>query len=215
MALDPFYPIFDSAKWLESMVPLGVRLVQLRAKDKTEPELRSEIRAAREICLAHDCQLIVNDYWKLALEEGCDFIHLGQEDLDDADLDAIRAGGLKLGVSSHDEAELDRALSVKPDYIALGPIYPTILKKMKWHEQGLSRLGQWKARIGDIPLVGIGGMSVERAPGVFEAGADIVSVVTDITLNADPESRLRQWIETTRAYAGHALEQTPMERQRK
>ncbi|GAA5539926.1 MULTISPECIES: thiamine phosphate synthase [Brucella] len=208
MALDPFYPIFDSAKWLERMVPLGVKLVQLRVKDKTEAELRSEIRAAREICLAHDCQLIVNDYWKLALEEGCDFIHLGQEDLDDADLDAIRAGGLKLGVSSHDEAELDRALSVKPDYIALGPIYPTILKKMKWREQGLPRLGQWKARIGDIPLVGIGGMSVERAPGVFDAGADIVSVVTDITLNADPESRLRQWIETTRAYADHALEQT-------
>ncbi|WP_036578706.1 thiamine phosphate synthase, partial [Brucella anthropi] len=84
----------------------------------------------------------------------------------------------------------------------------TILKKMKWHEQGLPRLGQWKARIGDIPLVGIGGMSVERAPGVFEAGADIVSVVTDITLHADPESRLRQWIETTRTYAGHTLEQT-------
>lgn len=129
MALDPFYPIFDSASWLERMVPLGVRLVQLRIKDKSEPELRGEIRAAREICLAHDCQLVVNDYWKLALEEGCDFIHLGQEDLDDADLDAIRAGGLKLGVSSHDEAELDRALSVKPDYIALGPVYPTILKR--------------------------------------------------------------------------------------
>ncbi|MGK8638617.1 thiamine phosphate synthase [Brucella anthropi] len=208
MALDPFYPIFDSAQWLERMVPLGIKLVQLRVKDKSEPELRSEIRAAREICLAHDCQLIVNDYWKVALEEGCDFIHLGQEDLDDADLSAIRGGGLKLGVSSHDEAELDRALSVKPDYIALGPIYPTILKKMKWHEQGLPRLGQWKARISDIPLVGIGGMSVERAPGVFEAGADIVSVVTDITLHADPESRLRQWIETTRTYAGHTLEQT-------
>ncbi len=110
-------------------MPLGVKLVQLRVKDKSEPELRSEIRAAREICLAHNCQLIVNDYWKLALEEGCDFIHLGQEDLDDADLSAIRDGGLKLGVSSHDEAELDRALSVKPDYIALGPIYPTILKR--------------------------------------------------------------------------------------
>ncbi len=128
-ALDPFYPIFDSADWLERMVPLGIRLVQLRVKDKADAQLRAEIRAARDICAAHDCQLIVNDYWKLALDEGCDFIHLGQEDLDGADLDAIRAGGLKLGVSSHDEAELDRALSVRPDYIALGPIYPTILKR--------------------------------------------------------------------------------------
>ncbi|MBQ0709282.1 MULTISPECIES: thiamine phosphate synthase [unclassified Ochrobactrum] len=200
MALDPFYPIFDSAKWLERMVPLGVRLVQLRIKDKDDAELRGEIRAAREICLAHDCQLIVNDYWKLAIEEGCDFIHLGQEDLDDADLDAIRNSGMKLGVSSHDEAELDRALALKPAYIALGPVYPTILKKMKWHEQGLGRVRQWKTALGDTPLVGIGGMNVERAPGVFDAGADIVSVVTDITLNPDPEARLRQWIEITRPH---------------
>ncbi|MCD4510735.1 thiamine phosphate synthase [Brucella pseudogrignonensis] len=200
MALDPFYPIFDSASWCERMVPLGIKLVQLRIKDKNDAELRAEIRAAREICAQYDCQLIVNDYWKLAIEEGCDFIHLGQEDLDEADLDAIRESGVKLGVSSHDEAELDRALALKPAYIALGPVYPTILKKMKWHEQGLDRVSQWKATLGDIPLVGIGGMHVERAPGVFKAGADIVSVVTDITLNPDPEARVRQWIEVTRPY---------------
>lgn len=200
MLLDPFYPIFDSASWCERMVPLGIKLVQLRIKDKDDTQLRAEIRAAREICAQYDCQLIVNDYWKLAIEEDCDFIHLGQEDLDDADLDAIRAGGLKLGVSSHDKAELDRALALKPVYIALGPVYPTILKKMKWHEQGLDRVSQWKATLGDIPLVGIGGMNVERAPGVFKAGADIISVVTDITLNPDPEARVRQWIEVTRPY---------------
>ncbi len=201
MALDPFYPIFDSAAWLERMVPLGVKLVQLRVKDKTEAELRAEIRAARAVCAAHGCQLIVNDYWKLALDEGCDFIHLGQEDLDAADLDAIARGGLKLGVSSHDPDELDRALAVKPDYVALGPVYPTILKKMKWHEQGLPRLGEWKARLGAIPLVGIGGISLERAEGVFEAGADIVAAVTDITLNADPEGRLKAWVAATRKHA--------------
>ncbi|MEO1141296.1 MAG: thiamine phosphate synthase, partial [Pseudomonadota bacterium] len=87
----------------------------------------------------------------------------------------------------------------KPDYIALGPIYPTILKKMKWHQQGLEKLTEWKEQIGDIPLCGIGGMSVERAPGVFEAGADLISVVTDITLNDDPENRIREWLEVTRA----------------
>jgi len=204
MALDPFYPIFDSADWCERMVPLGIKLVQLRIKDKDDAELRAEIRAAHDICKAHDCQLIVNDYWKLAIEEGCDFIHLGQEDLDDADLDAIRAGGVKLGISSHDEAELDRAMALQPAYIALGPVYPTILKKMKWHEQGLDRVGEWKTALGDIPLVGIGGMNVARAPGVFKAGADIVSVVTDITLNPDPEARVRQWIEITRPYVKQA-----------
>ncbi|MFC7065527.1 thiamine phosphate synthase [Brucella rhizosphaerae] len=200
MALDPFYPIFDSADWLKRMVPLGIKLVQLRIKDKDDTELRAEIRAARNMCEAHDCQLVVNDYWKLAIEEGCDFIHLGQEDLDDADLDAIRSSGIKLGISSHDATELDRALALNPAYIALGPVYPTILKKMKWHEQGLDRVREWKAAIGDIPLVGIGGMNVDRAQGVFEAGADIVSVVTDITLNPDPEARVKQWITVTRPH---------------
>ncbi|KXF78780.1 thiamine-phosphate pyrophosphorylase [Paramesorhizobium deserti] len=200
MALDPFYPIFDSADWLERLLPLGVKLVQLRIKNKDEETLRMEIRRARDLCAAHQCQLIVNDYWRLAIEEGCDFIHLGQEDLDEADLTAIRKAGLKLGVSSHDGAELDRALAVRPDYIALGPIYPTILKKMKWSEQGLERLTEWKAQIGDIPLVAIGGMTVERAPGAFAAGADIVSVVTDITLNADPEARVKEWMAATRGH---------------
>jgi thiamine-phosphate pyrophosphorylase len=103
-----------------------------------------------------------------------------------------------LGFSTHDDNELERALGLAPDYLALGPVYPTILKKMKWHQQGLPRLTEWKARIGDIPLVGIGGMSVDRAAGVFAAGADIISVVTDITLNDDPEARLKSWLEVTR-----------------
>lgn len=198
-ALDRFYPIVDSAAWIDRIVPLGVRLVQLRIKDRSPAELRAEIRAAEATCLAHDCLLVVNDYWQLAIDEGCRFVHLGQEDLVDADVGAIRRAGLGLGLSSHDGEELETALAVAPDYIALGPVYPTILKKMKWAPQGLEKLGDWKRRIGDIPLVAIGGMSVERAAGAFAAGADIVSVVTDITLNQDPEDRVRQWLAATRA----------------
>jgi thiamine-phosphate pyrophosphorylase len=149
--LDRFYPIFDSAEWLERMLPLGVKLVQLRIKDRSEDEIRAEIAAAQDLCADHDAQLIVNDYWELAIEEGCDFVHLGQEDLDDADLSAIRGAGLRLGVSTHDEAELERALSLQPDYVALGPIYPTILKKMKWEQQGLDRLSEWRARVATSP----------------------------------------------------------------
>ena len=197
--LDPFYPIFDSAEWLERLVPLGIRLVQLRVKDRPEAELRAEIRTAKAVCEAHGCQLIVNDYWRLAIEEGCDFVHLGQEDLDGADLGAIRAAGLKLGVSTHDDAELDRALATEPDYVALGPVYPTILKKMRFGPQGLERVGEWKRRVGAMPLVAIGGLTVERAPGVLDAGADILSAVTDITLNPDPEARVREWLAVTRA----------------
>lgn len=197
--LDPFYPIFDSVAWCERLVPHGIRLVQLRIKDRPEPELRAEIRAAKAVCAAHDCRLIVNDYWRLAIEEGCDYVHLGQEDLDGADLDAVRAAGLSLGVSTHDGAELDRALALAPDYVALGPVYPTILKAMRFGPQGLERVGEWKRRVGALPLVAIGGLTVERAPGVLEAGADILSAVTDITLNPDPETRVREWLAVTRA----------------
>ena len=102
MRLDPFYLIVDSAAWIERLVPLGVKLVQLRIKERSLPDIRADIRRAKAVCEAHGCQLIVNDYWQLAIEEGCDFVHLGQEDLAVADLAAIRKAGLKLGLSTHD-----------------------------------------------------------------------------------------------------------------
>ncbi|MBP2444083.1 thiamine phosphate synthase [Rhizobium leguminosarum] len=199
MKVDPFYLIVDRASWIERLVPLGVKLVQLRVKDRTLPDIRADIRRAKAVCAAHACQLIVNDYWQLAIEEGCDFIHLGQEDLAAANLAAIREAGLKLGLSTHDEAELANALAARPDYIALGPIYPTILKAMAWAPQGLGRLREWKSRIGPLPLVAIGGLMVERIAGVFENGADSAAVVTDITRNPDPEQRTLAWIAATRS----------------
>ncbi|AZV78957.1 thiamine phosphate synthase [Parasedimentitalea marina] len=198
MRLDRFYPIFNDTKWLRQLLPLGIKLVQLRIKDAAPEVLRSEIIAARDLCQAADCTLVINDHWQIAIDEGCDFIHLGQEDLVEADVAAVRKAGLRLGVSTHDRAELDRALALAPDYIALGPVYPTILKKMKWHQQGLPKLTEWKSLIGDTPLIAIGGMSVDRAAGAFEAGADVVAAVTDITLNTDPSARVKSWIRATR-----------------
>lgn len=196
-ALPRFYPIFDTADWLERVLPLGVQLVQLRAKGLPEAALRHEIFRAQALADMHGATLVVNDHWRLAIDLGCRFIHLGQEDLDTADLPAIRRAGLRLGISTHDEAELDRALALAPDYVALGPVWPTILKKMKWDRQGLPRVTEWKARVGAIPLVAIGGLTVPRAAEAFAAGADVVSVVTDITLNPDPEARARDWLEAT------------------
>lgn len=195
MTLPRFYPIFDSVEWLERALPLGVKLVQLRIKNRAPDALRDDIRAGLALARRHGAALVVNDHWQLAIEEGAEWLHLGQEDLDIADLPAIRRAGLKLGISTHDHAELDRALALSPDYVALGPVYPTILKKMKWDQQGLERVTEWKRLVGDIPLCAIGGMSVERAPGAFKAGADIVSAVTDITLNANPEARMRDWLQ--------------------
>jgi thiamine-phosphate pyrophosphorylase len=198
--LDPFYLIVDSAAWIERLLPHGVRLVQLRVKDQPDAVVHNEIARAKRLCDAAGAQLVVNDFWRAAIEIGCDYVHLGQEDLDAADLSAIRAAGIRLGVSTHDEAELERALALAPDYIALGPIYFTRLKSMRFAPQGLDRLAAWKARIGAIPLVGIGGITLERAPGVLESGADSAAVVTDITLDPNPEARAGAWAAATRRF---------------
>lgn len=193
--LPRFYPVLDSADWIARVLPLGVKLVQLRAKDRPDADLRDQIVRSHDLCRNHGAILVVNDHWRLAIDLGCDFVHLGQEDLDTADLPAIRAAGLRLGISTHDEAELDRALGCGPDYVALGPVWPTILKQMKWHSQGIERLTDWKGRIGDIPLCAIGGLTPERARLAIAAGADVVAAVTDITLNPDPEARVREWLD--------------------
>jgi thiamine-phosphate diphosphorylase len=198
--LDPFYLIIDRADWLPRLLPQGVRLVQLRIKDQPEAALRAEIASSRALCAKSGTQLIVNDYWQIAIEEGCDFVHLGQEDLASADVAAIRRHGLRLGVSTHDEAELDRALSVGPDYVALGPVYPTILKAMAWAPQGVDRVTDWKRRAGVTPLVAIGGLTPERGRLVLEAGADSAAVVTDVLRHADPEARAREWSTATQPW---------------
>jgi thiamine-phosphate pyrophosphorylase len=196
--LDPFYLIVENTQWMARLLPCGVRLVQLRIKDKPDKMIRAEIEAAKLLCAHYRAQLVINDFWRHAIEAGCAFVHLGQGDLDAADLAAIRRAGLRLGVSTHDEGELCRALSIAPDYIALGPIYPTILKQMAFAPQGLPRIAEWKKKIGNIPLVAIGGISLERARAVFEAGADSAAAVTDLSLNADPEQRARDWVRATR-----------------
>lgn len=197
--LDPFYLIVDGAHWLPRLLPCGVRLVQLRIKDQPEDAILTEITIAKGLCARHGAQLVVNDYWRLAIEAGCDFVHLGQGDLATADLAALRRAGIRLGVSTHDEAELSRALAARPDYVALGPIYPTLLKAMPFAPQGLARLAEWKREIAPLPLVGIGGITLERLRGVLEAGADSAAVVTDILRHADPEARTRDWVAATRA----------------
>lgn len=196
-ALDPFYLIVDDAAWLKRLLPLGVKLVQLRIKDRGKAALRAQIHDARALCAQHSAQLVINDHWRLAIEEGCDFVHLGQGDLDDADIAALQHAGVKIGVSTHDEAELTRALALKPDYVALGPVWPTLLKEMKFAPQGVEKLREWKRRIGDIPLVSIGGLTPHRAALALLHGADSACVVTDILRNKDPEARTTEWLKAT------------------
>lgn len=197
--MERFYLIVGHVGRLEFLVPQGVKLVQLRLKDASEAETRRQIARARDHCAVHGAQLVVNDHWQAALDLNCNFVHLGQEDMDQADFAALRRAGVRFGLSTHDEAELDRALALDPAYVALGPVYETLMKKMKWVPQGLDRVRDWKRRVGDVPLVAIGGLTVERLPGVLAAGADSVAVVTDIQQAPDPEARTRAWIEACAA----------------
>jgi thiamine-phosphate pyrophosphorylase len=190
-----FYPVVDSLDWVRRLTRLGVGTVQIRAKDLPHEAAVALVREALAITRGTATELVVNDYWRAAIEAGAKHVHLGQEDLAEADVGAIRAAGLTLGLSTHDEEELAAALIHAPDYVALGPIYPTTLKAMRFAPQGLERIGEWKRRVGRVPLVAIGGITLERAPGVFAAGADSIAVVSDVTQNLDPDRRVRDWLE--------------------
>src|SRR3954451_7374940 len=191
---DRFYPVVDSLAWVERLTRLGVGTIQLRAKDLDDSQSLQMVTDALAITAGTQAKLVVNDYWRAAIVAGAKYLHLGQEDLADADLAAIREAGLSLGVSTHDDAELDTALAAEPDYVALGPIFFTTLKSMRFEPQGIPKITEWKKRIGSIPLLAIGGIKFEHAADIFAAGADSIAVVSDVTQNADPDARVRQWL---------------------
>src|SRR6201994_2430276 len=191
---DRFYPVVDSVAWVARLALLGVGTIQLRVKNLNDTDALQLVTDALDVIKGTGAKLVVNDYWRAAIEAKAQHLHLGQEDLADADLDAIRKAGLTLGVSTHDEEELAIALKAKPDYVALGPIFFTTLKSMRFAPQGIPKITEWKKRIGNIPLVAIGGIKLEQAGEIFAAGADSIAVVSDVTQNADPDARVRQWL---------------------
>lgn len=188
-----FYPIVPDALWVERLLSWGVKTIQLRIKDIPADERRAQIRASIEASRDYDCQLIINDFWQDAIEFGATWVHLGQDDLAGADRAAIAEAGLKLGVSTHSHGELSQALAHNPDYVALGPVYETTLKKMPWAPQGLERLREWKQK-SPCPLVAIGGITLERAPVVLDTGADSIAVVSDVVNHPTPEARVKSWL---------------------
>lgn len=197
---DRFYPVIDSIAWLRRLTALGVGTVQLRAKNLTREQATALVREALLVTRGTATKLVVNDWWQAAIDAGAEHVHLGQEDLAEADVPAIRRAGLTLGLSTHDDDELDAALDHVPDYVALGPIYETTLKVMRFGPQGLDRIRTWKKRIGATPLVAIGGITLERAPAVYASGADVIALVSDVTAHIDPDQRVRAWL----ALAGQA-----------
>ncbi|NIY49930.1 thiamine phosphate synthase [Cedecea colo] len=189
------YPVVDSVAWIARLLEAGVRTIQLRIKDKRDEEIEADVIAAIRLGERFEARLFINDYWRLAVKHRAYGVHLGQEDLDVADLDAIRAAGLRLGLSTHDNMEMDRALAARPSYIALGHVFPTNTKQMPSSPQGLEQLAAHIKVLGDYPTVAIGGISIDRVPAVLATGVGSVAVVSAITQSADWRAATAQLLE--------------------
>ena len=187
-----FYPVVHDAAWVQRLLDWGVRTVQLRFKAaghapaEIEREVNAAVQAGQRVPGA---QVFINDHWQLALAAGAYGVHLGQEDLDTADLAALRRAGLRLGLSTHTPGELARAQAAQPSYLAIGPVYPTTLKVMPYAPVGLDQLRAWAALAAPCPVVAIGGISLERLPGVLDClsgSHDGAAVVSAVTLAKEP-----------------------------
>ena len=189
------YPVVDSVAWIERLLKAGVRTIQLRIKDKREADVEDDVIAAIALGRQYHARLFINDYWQLAIKHQAWGVHLGQEDLETTDLNAIRHAGLRLGVSTHDDMEIDVALAARPSYIALGHVFPTQTKQMPSAPQGLEQLAHHISRLQDYPTVAIGGISLERAPAVLGTGVGSIAVVSAITQAADWQQATAQLLE--------------------
>lgn len=193
--LHPFYPIIDSLDWVERLVGLGVKTLQLRAKDLDRQQAHEIVRDALKLVADKpDVQLFINDYWEAAITLGADYVHIGQEDLETADVPAMRRAGIRFGLSTHNPFELDVALAARPDYVAIGPVFPPRGKPLTYEPVGIPAISDWRKTVGDLPLVAIGGLRLQHAEACFARGADAVAVITDVTLAENVETHVTNWI---------------------
>ena len=194
----------ETVGWIARLLAFGVHTIQRRSKDRQDDEVEQQIAEAIALGKRYQARLFINDYWRLAIKYQAYGVHLGQEDLDIADLDAIHAAGLRLGLSTHDDAELDRALAVEPSYIALGHVFPTQTKDMPSAPQGLAELARHIQRLQGVSTVAIGGISLDRVPAVLATGVGSVAVVSAITKAEDWQAATRQLLDLIESPEGAA-----------
>ena len=186
------YAVLPDAAWVARMVALGVPTVQLRFKSDDAAAVQREVQASVKAVQGSQSLLFINDHWEAAIEAGAYGVHLGQEDMQDAPLERIRASGLRLGLSSHGYVEMLRAAQHEPSYIALGAVFPTTLKRMETAPQGLGRLNKYARLMRHRSLVAIGGIDLAAMPSVLQSGVGSVAVVRAITGAEDVAASVRQ-----------------------
>jgi len=185
------YGVMPDADWVKRMVDAQIPTVQLRFKSEDKYKIRKQIKESVKAVKDSQTLLFINDYWEQAIDEGAYGVHLGQEDMATADLDKIRAAGLRLGLSTHGYAELAYADRFCPSYIAMGAVFPTNLKKMPTVPQGLGRLYQYAKLMSHYPLVAIGGIDQDSIRTVSRSGVGSVAVVRAITQAKDPKAAVQ------------------------
>jgi thiamine-phosphate pyrophosphorylase len=186
------YAVLPDAQWVARMVDLGVPTVQLRFKSDNTKSIQQEVLAAVKAVEGSHTHLFINDHWQVAIDAGAYGVHLGQEDMELASLDAIRSAGLRLGLSSHGYAEMLKACAVQPSYLALGAVFPTTLKRMATAPQGLGRLAMYARLMRGRSLVAIGGIDIERLPAVMQTGVGSAAFVRAITAATDVSQAVAQ-----------------------
>ena len=182
------YPVIDSVDWLKKLLPMGLEIIQLRLKNRTDSELSNQIQQAVKLAKAYPkTRLFINDHWQLAIKHGAYGVHLGQQDIQDADLRVIRKSGLRLGISTHGSYEFILAEQAQPSYLAIGAVFETQTKDMTGQIQGVNNLKQLVDLNGTIPLIAIGGITLDNATPVIKTGVNSIAVVTAITQASNPE----------------------------
>jgi thiamine-phosphate pyrophosphorylase len=209
LVLPRLYVILDAAlltipesECARQLVDAGVRMLQYRNKAASSRDLlESSKRLASEL-LPQGLRFIVNDRADVAALADASGVHVGQEDLDVEEARVVIGESKLVGISTHNRAQFEQAAATSADYIAVGPIFSTSTKSNPDPVVGTEFVRQVRP-LTDKPIVAIGGITLERAAGVVQAGADSVAVISDILRAPDPGARARQFIEILEA-ANHA-----------
>jgi len=185
------YVIVDSYEWIEQLIHAGVKTLQIRIKDRSPEQAEEEIARCIALAKQHQVRLFVDDFWQLAIKYQAYGVHLGQEDLLTADLNAIQQAGLRLGVSTHNREEIDLVLPLRPSYIALGHIFPTQSKVMPSSPQGIANLAAQVKNLGNMPTVAIGGITASYFADVLATGVGSIAVISAVTQAEDWQSTVK------------------------
>lgn len=193
------YPVVDSVDWVKWLLPIGVTSIQLRIKNKHGIELEHEISESIKIAKEYDARLFINDYWEIALKHDAYGVHLGQEDINTADINLIRNAGLRLGISTHNEDEIARAYALKPSYLACGPVYPTTSKIMPHQPLGIHQLKEYQQSL-NYPIVAIGGIAMHNIKNVLATSVNGIALISAITKAHDPIHATQQLLKAVSQY---------------